>query len=124
MEGPGRPIPDVARELGIHDSALRNWVNKYRSQHPAEEEPLTLSERARLLKPCLAGPYTCLTLESTSTNTTSSQVGTRPVCAARLQVNARTAESSWRTWPQVNARRKLPSVEGARALPNNRASPP
>ncbi|WP_420717033.1 MULTISPECIES: transposase [unclassified Streptomyces] len=29
VSGSGRLIPDVARELGIHDSTLRNWVNKH-----------------------------------------------------------------------------------------------
>lgn len=48
MVGAGRPIPEIARELGIHDSTLRNWVNKYRARHPVEDEPLTTTERARL----------------------------------------------------------------------------
>jgi len=43
-----RPIAQVARELGIVEQTLRNWVNAYRKVHPQEEEPLTLSERARL----------------------------------------------------------------------------
>lgn len=43
-----RPIAQVARDLGIVEQTLRNWVNSYRDAHPQEEEPLTLSERARL----------------------------------------------------------------------------
>ena len=43
-----RPIAQVARELGINDGTLSNWVNAYRREHPVDEAPLTLSERARL----------------------------------------------------------------------------
>ena len=42
-----RPIAAVARDLGINEGTLGNWVNKYRSEHPASEE-LNISERARL----------------------------------------------------------------------------
>ena len=34
--------------MSIHDGTLGNWVNAYRRAHPDEEEPLTVSERARL----------------------------------------------------------------------------
>ena len=43
-----RPIADVARELGINETSLGNWVRAYREQHAGEEPPLQLSERARL----------------------------------------------------------------------------
>lgn len=43
-----RPIADVARELSIHDGTLGNWVNKYREEHPVQEEPLSVPERVRL----------------------------------------------------------------------------
>lgn len=43
----GRPIAAVARELGINEGTLGNWVNKYRNEHPPSEE-LNISERARL----------------------------------------------------------------------------
>jgi transposase-like protein len=43
-----RPIAQVARELGISDGTLGNWVGRYRDEHPVAEQPLLLSERARL----------------------------------------------------------------------------
>lgn len=43
-----RPIADVARELGIHETSLGNWVRAYRQKHAGDEPPLELSERARL----------------------------------------------------------------------------
>lgn len=42
------PIAQVARELGIVEGTLGNWVNAYRKEHAGEEPPLTVSERARL----------------------------------------------------------------------------
>ena len=43
-----RPIADVARELGINETSLGNWVRAYREEHAGDEPPLQLSERARL----------------------------------------------------------------------------
>jgi transposase len=43
-----RPVPSVARELGLNEQTLRNWVNTYRETHAGDEPPLTLPERARL----------------------------------------------------------------------------
>ncbi len=43
----GQPIAAIARELGVHEGTLGNWVNKYRREHPVSEE-LGLPERARL----------------------------------------------------------------------------
>lgn len=43
-----RAIADVAREIHVNDGTLGNWVNNYRKKHPVEEEPLSVSERARL----------------------------------------------------------------------------
>jgi len=43
-----RPTAQVARELGINEQTLRNWVNEYRKSHAGDEPPLTVSERARL----------------------------------------------------------------------------
>lgn len=43
-----RPIAEVARELGLVEGTLGNWVNTYRREHADEEPPLDVSERARL----------------------------------------------------------------------------
>jgi transposase len=43
-----RPIAAVAREIGVHDTTLGNWVKAYREKHAAEGPALTLPERARL----------------------------------------------------------------------------
>lgn len=43
-----RPIARVAKELGINEGTLGNWVSAYRRDHAGEEPPLNVSERARL----------------------------------------------------------------------------
>ena len=43
-----RPIAKVAKELGINEGTLGNWVGIYRREHAGEEPPLTVSERARV----------------------------------------------------------------------------
>lgn len=43
-----RPIAQVARELGVGETTLGNWVKKYRQAHADDEPELELSERARL----------------------------------------------------------------------------
>lgn len=43
-----RPTAQVARELGINPGTLGNWVAAYRRAHPVDEEPLSVSDRARL----------------------------------------------------------------------------
>jgi len=43
-----RPIAQVAKELGVNEGTLGNWVNAYKREHAGEEPPLTVSERARL----------------------------------------------------------------------------
>jgi len=57
-----RPIAEVARELGLVEGTLGNWVGTYRRAHAGDEPALSVSERARLrelesevreLKPCL-----------------------------------------------------------------------
>ena len=47
IDGP-RPVVDVANELKVHEGTLSNWVRQYRVDHPVDEKPLTVSERARL----------------------------------------------------------------------------
>jgi transposase len=43
-----RPIARVAKELGINEGTLGNWVSAYRRDHAGEEPPLSVSERVRL----------------------------------------------------------------------------
>lgn len=43
-----RQVAQVARELGINAGTLGNWVAQYRRAHPVDEEPLSVSDRARL----------------------------------------------------------------------------
>ena len=43
-----RPIAVVAREVGILEGTLGNWVNAYRRDHAGEEPPLSIGDRARL----------------------------------------------------------------------------
>ena len=45
---PPRPIAQVARELGLNEGTLGNWVNAWRKEHTDEEATLTVPERARL----------------------------------------------------------------------------
>jgi transposase len=43
-----RPIAQVAREIGVNEGTLGNWVATYRREHADEEPALELHERARL----------------------------------------------------------------------------
>ncbi len=43
-----RPIAQVAKELGVNDGTLGNWVSQYRGEHAADEPPLTPAERIQL----------------------------------------------------------------------------
>jgi transposase len=43
-----RATADVARELGVNDTTLGNWVRDLRKKHAESEPPLQVSERARL----------------------------------------------------------------------------
>jgi len=45
----GRPIAQIAQELGIYDSTLGNWVRQDRVDR-GEREGLTTDERARLAR--------------------------------------------------------------------------
>ena len=44
----GRPVAEAARDLGIHDGTLGNWVNAWRREHPEPDQPLSPVERARV----------------------------------------------------------------------------
>jgi transposase len=41
-----RPVASVARECGLNEQTLRNWVNVYREAHAGEEPPLNVPEPA------------------------------------------------------------------------------
>ena len=43
-----RSVAEVARELGVNEQTLRNWVGSYRRAHAGEEPALSMPERARL----------------------------------------------------------------------------
>ena len=43
-----RPIAEVAREYGLGETTLGNWVKTYREKHETDEPPMELSERAEL----------------------------------------------------------------------------
>jgi transposase-like protein len=44
----GKPIAEVARDLGIGDGTLGNWVNAWRREHPGPDQALSPVERARV----------------------------------------------------------------------------
>jgi transposase len=48
VESGGRPIAEIAREIGVNETTLGTWVARYRRDHAEDEPPLTVSERARL----------------------------------------------------------------------------
>jgi transposase len=43
-----RSISIVAREQGVVQQTLRNWVSAYRKEHPQAESDLNVSEREKL----------------------------------------------------------------------------
>ena len=43
-----RPTAQIARELGIGEQTLGNWVANYRRDHAGDEPALNLDERAQL----------------------------------------------------------------------------
>lgn len=44
----GRPIAQIARDLGINEATLGNWVNKSKNSDDPADKPLTIDERAEL----------------------------------------------------------------------------
>jgi transposase-like protein len=46
--GSGRPVAEIARDLGINEATLGNWVNKAKQAGKVEDKPLDMNERARL----------------------------------------------------------------------------
>jgi len=44
----GKPIAEVARDLGIHDGTLGNWVNAWRRDNPGPDQALSPVQRARV----------------------------------------------------------------------------
>jgi transposase-like protein len=44
----GKPIAEVARDLGIHDGTLGNWVGAWHREHPEPDQALSPVERARV----------------------------------------------------------------------------
>ncbi len=47
----GKPIAEVARDLGVHDGTLGNWVAAWRRENPEPDQPLSPVERARVKEP-------------------------------------------------------------------------
>ena len=44
----GRPIAEIARNLGINEGTLANWVNTAKKSGKLKEKPLDTDERAEL----------------------------------------------------------------------------
>ena len=44
----GKPIAEVARNLGVNDGTLGNWVTAWRDANPEPEADLSPTERARV----------------------------------------------------------------------------
>jgi transposase len=44
----GRPIAEIARDLGINEGTLGNWVKTAKKCGDVKEKPLDIDERARL----------------------------------------------------------------------------
>ena len=48
MVGSGRPIAEIARDLGIVEGTLGNWVQTAKKSGKIKEKPLSADERAEL----------------------------------------------------------------------------
>ncbi|ANZ21589.1 transposase [Streptomyces noursei ATCC 11455] len=46
----GKPAAEVARDLGIHEATLQNWVSKARAAQESGDGPLGESEREELIR--------------------------------------------------------------------------
>lgn len=44
----GRPVAEIARDLGLHEGTLGNWVNAAKRSGSIKEKPLTIDERVRM----------------------------------------------------------------------------
>lgn len=44
----GRPVAQIARDLGINEATLGNWVNKSKNSEDTPDKPLSIDERAEL----------------------------------------------------------------------------
>jgi transposase len=44
----GRPVAEIARDLGINEGTLGNWVNMAKKRGDIKDKPLDIDERARL----------------------------------------------------------------------------
>lgn len=44
----GRPVAEVARDLGMHDGTLGNWVNSWRRANPEPESTVSPVEHTRV----------------------------------------------------------------------------
>ena len=74
--------------------------------------------------PCLAFPYTGRSNESMSMYARSVMPGSSGVRSASAIRNRRSTAPSWRTWPYVNSRRRIPNVAHAYTPPNSFFIPP
>ena len=44
----GKPVAQVARDLGINEGTLGNWVTAYQREHPEPDQAVSPVERARV----------------------------------------------------------------------------
>ena len=77
----GKPIAQVARELGVHDGTLGRWVNQDR-RHREGDGALTESEREELKRlrrrECRAGGWNVMSSNDRRPSGSYPEVGIRP----------------------------------------------